>query len=948
MEILPGAFEREWERRRAVLMHEMQLGQVDKGDWEEPRRGGVARLPEVGAGGFGRGPRRGDAGNMRGGRGGRSMRTRFSALARGSQPAVVKLASYGGGSRAGAMMSYTSRGGEIAVENERGERILGKDALAEQRAGWEHLFDNRTASRDLGVFHVSVDASSLRDDVDQDDQLREILRSGFGDRRFVYASRERGAGELHVSGVVVLRSGDGERLTGDRKAAEIVQQRFDISDSGRDVEARFRFHGYGNGVEWGTARVRELVAGTDGEVRDDTGRLIGDATQAGDLLQKDWRSELHSRKGRDIMHLIVSARAGTDGAAFEGAVREFLGEQFAGHRYIFAVHDPALDPKEMAEGGKRPHIHAHAIVTMRSETRERIVTSPQTFREWRSLMAEKAREQGIDMELTDRRDFANAPAYTRNQVRPVSYRGRTEHEGTSAAAHSRYRAKRTNEIKLATTNRSRQYAAQAARAWNDLASETPDAQEGNFAALQITRLEGVCHSNQNDIVFRDQKQRTVENAANMIELNQIVNGEDGQMWEMTRPEFEAYEKRVEGVLDRVGSSIDEVDRKDFEEVAAAALEVVGIRREYLELSERQAGVGEAPHDRQILRDSGVHEGVVPVEVEATEAQQGIRATHEGENRVESVREISPTLTALHQRYFNENLDNAARDRAGAQQLMDHVVESYPKDQLRDDTDLGEVADHYVREHFPNETPARQNEIAARIEEANEIRQGYYSTWRELEAEAAAGDPDVLGWQAEMAFERKQDEERDAAYNEGFEGRPIPDIAKGNGDLLAKYEQGLRALEMEIAVTDVENGIGSVGWGRVDGSWTRQDSEAAWENYNRRSSELQAFLAEQEQRAQRREGPATAAESASDDRAQERHRDDERASPPEPDEIARERDGNLSGPERQQVSPAVVRDGPERTADAARSDPPQQHVPRLQELEREIEERRERDRDDRER
>src|SRR5690606_21457087 len=131
------------------------------------------------------------------------------------------------------------------------------------------------------------------------------------------------------------------------------------------------------------------------------------------------------------------------------------------------------------------------------------------------------------------------------------------------------------------------------------------------------------------------------------------------------------------------------------------------------------------------------------------------------------------------------------------------------------------------------------EIAARIEEANEIRQGYYSTWRELEAEAAAGDPDVLGWQAEMAFERKQDEERDAAYNEGFEGRPIPDIAKGNGDLLAKYEQGLRALEMEIAVTDVENGIGSVGWGRVDGSWTRQDSEAAWENYNRRSSELQA-------------------------------------------------------------------------------------------------------------
>ena len=351
MEFFPGAFEREWERRRAMLLHELQLGHSKKSDWDEPRRGGAARLAEEGSGLFGRARQRHDRGSgVRWSRAradaGRSMRTRFSALARGSQPAVVKLASYGGGARAGAMMSYTSRNGELAVENERGERVLGRDALAEQRAEWEHLFDNRTASRDLGVFHVSIDTASLRHDVDQDDQLREILRAGFGDRRFVYAARVRSEGELHLSGVVVLRDAAGERLTGDRKAAEIVQQRFDDSEAGRDLEARFRFHGHGNGVEWGSARVRDLVASTDGEVRDDTGRLIGDATQAGDLVQKEWRRELHSRKGRDVMHLIVSARAGTDGAAFEAAVREFLGEQFAGHRYVFAVHDPALDPKE--------------------------------------------------------------------------------------------------------------------------------------------------------------------------------------------------------------------------------------------------------------------------------------------------------------------------------------------------------------------------------------------------------------------------------------------------------------------------------------------------------------------------------------------------------------------------------------------------------------------------
>ena len=195
---------------------------------------------------------------------------------------------------------------------------------------------------------------------------------------------------------------------------------------------------------------------------------------------------------------------------------------------------------------------------------------------------------------------------------------------------------------------------------------------------------------------------------------------------------------------------------------------------------------------------------------------------------------------------------------------------------------------------------------------------------------------------------KMREERDASYNNGFEGRPIPDIAKGDAKLLAHYEQGLRALEMEIAVTDAENGIGSVGWRRADGFWTREDSQAAWENFNRRSSELQSFQAEQREAAQRQEGTATIAESANDDRAHERGRDDGSVAPPAHGEIARERDANLSGPERQHVPPAVVRDSPERTAVAARSDPPQQHVPRLQELEREIEARRERDRDDRER
>jgi hypothetical protein len=192
------------------------------------------------------------------------------------------------------------------------------------------------------------------------------------------------------------------------------------------------------------------------------------------------------------------------------------------------------------------------------------------------------------------------------------------------------------------------------------------------------------------------------------------------------------------------------------------------------------------------------------------------------------------------------------------------------------------------------------------------------------------------------------EERELSYNEGFEGRPIPDFAKGDARLLGYYEQGLRALEIEIAVTDAENGIGSVGWGRADGSWTRQDSEAAWEKLDQRSRELREFQAEQVLAAQRRESVSTAAESANDSRTQEHSSDNDRMGRPVGGELDREVDGSFSAPERPHAPRAIARDVHERSKDTARSDPPQQHVPRLQELEREIEERHERERDDRER
>ncbi|WP_292579211.1 conjugal transfer protein TraA, partial [Mesorhizobium sp.] len=529
----------------------------------------------------------------------RPMQVRLAAVAQGSQPAVVKMASYGGGARVGAMLNYVSRGGELSVENENGERIRSREELAGIRADWDHLFQNRTESRDIGRFTVEITASVFASDDEMHELVRSSVTSGFGDRRFAYAVEKNDYDSMTVQGVVVLRSGQGERLTGDQKAAGIIQARYDASAAASEAAAQFSFQGYGNGVEYGSSKLRDLVERHDGDVRDDRGQPVADDKAAGDLVQKEWRGDLHSRKSRDVMHLIMSARAGTDVAAFEGAVRDFLADQFAGHRYVFAMHDPANDPKEAGEGGKRPHVHAHAIVTMKSESGDRIETTPAVFRQWRVAMAEKARDHGIAMEMTDRREFASPPAFTRNQVRPVNREGRTEHIGTSEAAQARYDAKRNGRRALAKSERSREYTVKATQSWQKIALASGDRSIVAYTAQQRDQLisglsAGEAEATSN-IVQADFGSKF---RANLVTLQNLVL-EGDELREISRTGFEAYEKTVETALFKLERSVALDDRSDFDEIATLAREHVNQRRELMQLHEqRNEAVAEQGNEDQ--------------------------------------------------------------------------------------------------------------------------------------------------------------------------------------------------------------------------------------------------------------------------------------------------------------------------------------------------------------
>jgi len=709
LEIFFGAFTSEWEQRRAALLHEMSSGGRGASAEAEMRKRlkQVAQLGAAGGGGGSSGASggRGSAPKGRGAprapvtpaiMGARPMEVRLAAVAKGSQPAVVKMASYGGGARVGAMLNYVSRGGELKVENENGRILEGREELARIRGDWDHLFQNRAESRDIGSFSVELTASRFASDEALHEQVRSTLTSGFGDRRYAYAIDKIEGGSVTVQGLVVLRSGQGERLTGDAKAAGIIQGRYDASAAAGEAAAKFSFHGYGNGVEFGASRLRGLVGRHD-DVRDDRGQSIANEKVAGDLVQKEWRGELHSRKSRDVMHVIMSARAGTEVAAFEGAVRDFLAHQFAGNRYVFAMHDPASDPKEAGEGGKRPHVHAHAIVAMKSDSGDRIETTPAVFREWRSVMAEKAREHGIEMEMTDRREFATPPAFTRNQVRPVSREGRTEHVGTSEAAQARYDAKRSGRRTVAKSDRSRQYIIKVQESWQKVAVAGGDRQAVAYATQHQNYLESSVSTQtetSGTVIRADFESNFRINLATLQEM--VFEGQE--LREMSRAEFETYEKKVETALFKLERSVSADDRADFDEIAGLARDFVNQKRELVDLyAQRKEALaeqgGEAP--RREPRDSANDEW------DAAVAKHGEAVVEAGNEAMIEIEHYREGLERIEAGEFSAGRKDGMQ--AGLQQAMERAAQlavegnSYLRDVAEQNQDLRQAIERAERQ-----------------------------------------------------------------------------------------------------------------------------------------------------------------------------------------------------------------------------------------------------------
>jgi len=284
-----------------------------------------------------------------------------------------------------------------------------------------------------------------------------------------------------------------------RQARYKLDQKFEAfiagqiaSETGAEVEATVT--GTSHGRDGLAYRLARLTAG--GAARDEDGREI--ATEA-DVREgaKAWKKDLGSRTARDVMHLVLSAKAGTDGQAFRETARSFFAAEFGDREYLFAVHND------------RGHLHAHAMVQVRSADGRRLNPNIPTFSAWRSRYADLAQAHGIDMVATKRSDMAASPAFTRGEVALVARRVAPDY------VRRKVDAKRTGAVHVPVREEGRQRAREAYQAWT--AVDTRDAAPAAAERISdhLTRLSAAVNLSHSEQALHLASLSIIERGASM-------------------------------------------------------------------------------------------------------------------------------------------------------------------------------------------------------------------------------------------------------------------------------------------------------------------------------------------------------------------------------------------------------------------------------------------------
>ncbi len=376
-------------------------------------------------------------------------------VAAGAQSAVVKIASFAGGrARVKALLSYQSRDCEIPFEADDGAILTGEEAFDELADRWlEHNRESagrvREPSKDVVYFTLRVSAEA---DVSA---TTGALAQALDGQKYAFRFEER-AGGVDVDVVASAASttkenGKAIRLFDTKKSLRGFESRFERA-FGAPVELNVRR--WAHGVDGAGALLCRLTR--DGEVTATlhSGKEL--STRSGNwAVANSWKRSLRSREVRDVAHIILSAKPGTDRQAFVDASRGMLAREFAGHEYVFALHTD------------RDHLHVHAAVKMVDAQGRRMHPNIADLRRWRETMAQEARLQQIPMEAMSRFEQARAPAYGLGDARMVA-------RGTAPeVVRRRVEAVRTNAVYVPVRAEGHARAATAVAGWRVVSVAEP-------------------------------------------------------------------------------------------------------------------------------------------------------------------------------------------------------------------------------------------------------------------------------------------------------------------------------------------------------------------------------------------------------------------------------------------------------------------------------------------
>ena len=185
------------------------------------------------------------------------------------------------------------------------------------------------------------------------------------------------------------RAKRGRKPTRGRRWTGSLSQR--VRASQRLPQAVFKISSYSHsaGAVWG--RVNYVARDGELEVEAANGEKLESLVEL-ERMVDDWSQEAEERERRVVaMNAVVSFPAGIDQERATEAARQFFQEAFAdNHDYVFAPH---TDAKQF---------HVHVVVQAQGHDGKQLRITKDDIQELRLLLAEKAREQGIELDASPR------------------------------------------------------------------------------------------------------------------------------------------------------------------------------------------------------------------------------------------------------------------------------------------------------------------------------------------------------------------------------------------------------------------------------------------------------------------------------------------------------------------------------------------------------------------